>query len=199
MKVLLVATADKHDQLVKELSADFELEQVTSPDDAYQFLAREDAAALVIHLDLGEEPALDVISRVKKFEPERIPGIVVVARKPDNRCIIEVIRTGAYDILDEESMKSRDLPHAVRNAAYFAQSSAWLVKRRAARLQEVLVIGSGDGVEAIVILLQASGISVRQAARMPGPGDQKLVPRAIIVDLSAVGDGEALVKLLGAG
>lgn len=94
-------------------------------------------------------------------------------------------------------MEPREIPHALRNAAFCAQANARLrTGRGAPHSREVLVIGEGDGVEAIVLLLEASGIGVRHLARMPGPGDATLNPHAIVVDIAAAGDGEALLRLL---
>lgn len=199
MKVLLVAGAEKHESLAGQLSGDFELTGVPDAGKALAFLAQQDVDAVVIHLDIGEEQALDVICGVKKRPPDRAPGIVVIGRELDLRAAIEVVRTGAYDFLLEGSLKPRELPHALRNAAYNAKSAAWLSAKRAARSKEVLVVGAGDAAEAVVLLLEASGFAVQHARQVPQAGEAKNPPRAIVVDLAAVGDGEALLKLLTAG
>jgi hypothetical protein len=49
-----------------------------------------------------------------------------------------------------------------------------------------------------VLLLEASGISVRHLTQLPDAGDATMNPRAIVVDVAAAGDGEALLRLLKA-
>jgi hypothetical protein len=49
-----------------------------------------------------------------------------------------------------------------------------------------------------VLLLEASGIGVHHLAQLPEAGDETKNPRAIIVDVAAASDGEALLRLLRA-
>lgn len=197
MKLLIVSSAAKHEALRSELSGDFELDWSDSVPAALERLAPEPPDAVLAHLELGETPVLDLLCELRRRPAERMPGVVVLAADIDHRGLVEVVRTGAYDVLLEGTLQPRELVHAVRNAAYFAQSAASLAKRREAKSREVLVVGEGDGVEAIVMLLEAAGLSVRHALRLPQAGPP-VAPRAILVDLSRAGDGEALLRLLAA-
>jgi hypothetical protein len=118
---------------------------------------------------------------------------VLVAREIDTRSVVEVMRAGAIDVLLESSLQPREIPHALRNAVFCAQLNS---KRKLPPSQDVLVVGAGDTVEAIVLLLEASGLTVRHLTQLPRVSDAKVPPRAIVVDLAAAGDGEALLRLL---
>jgi DNA-binding NarL/FixJ family response regulator len=196
MKLLLVAAGEKRPALEALLGTDFKLTFAADGPAALEALAAGGIEAVLVHLGLGEEPVLDLIVHARKRAPEEIPGVVVLAREADRRCIIELVRTGAYDVILEESMKPRELPHAVRNAAFDARSAAWLDRRQKERAKEVMVVGTGDAVDAIVLLLESAGLAVRQLERLPGPGEMKSLPRTLIVDLAKAGDGDALLKLL---
>jgi len=160
-------------------------------------MAERDFDGLLLHFDIGSGPALDLIGQLKPGANGRLPGIVVVAREIATPSVVDLMRAGAIDVLLEASMKPREIPHALRNAAFCAQASARLHSRRSAPAStHVLVVGAGDAVEAIVLMLEASGLDVRHETRMPDPGGGKDSPRAIVVDLSVAGDGEALLRLL---
>jgi DNA-binding NarL/FixJ family response regulator len=196
---LLVAAPDARRALLeRELGADFAITWAATSEDALRLVQELAVEAVVIHLDLGEETALDAICRAKKLPPDRVPGVVVIAADVGRRALIELVRTGAYDVVVESAMKPRELPHAVRNASFDAKSAAWLEKRRAERAGEVVVVGAGDAAESLALLLEASGLTVRQCARLPQAAELKAAPKAVIVDLGAVGDAESLVRLLTA-
>jgi DNA-binding response OmpR family regulator len=196
MNLLVAAPEARRAQLERELAAEFAITWAATSAEAGRLIEELPVEAIVVHLDLGEEAALDAICRARKLPPDRMPGVVVVASDVGRRSLIELVRTGAYDVLVESAMKPRELPHAVRNASFDAKSAAWLEKRRAERAAEVVVVGAGDAAESLALLLESSGFTVRQCARMPGAGELKAAPRAVIVDFAAVGDGEALVRLL---
>jgi hypothetical protein len=61
----------------------------------------------------------------------------------------------------------------------------------------VLVVGAGDRVDAVVMLLQAAGVQVRKVSR-PSEGKAGQAPRTLLVDLASVTDPEQLVTLLKA-
>ncbi|MGH8249228.1 MAG: hypothetical protein ACREVI_00800 [Steroidobacteraceae bacterium] len=197
--MLLVAGEDKQRLLAEGLVEDFDVGRAGGVDEALEILARKDYDALLLHLDAGETSALELLGQLKRRAAVRMPAVVAVAREPDIRTVIAVVRAGAFDFLAEDSIKPRELSHLLRNAAFSAQSAARLGERRAPASQEVMVVGCGDGVEALVLLLQSSGHSVRHVPRMNQAGGTRPRPRAIVVDLAAVGDGEELLKLLASG
>ena len=197
MRVLIVAGADRQAALADAIGEDFQSERAADVQAALGLLANNDFDGLLLHFDIGAAAALELLGRLKRGKNGRLPGIVVVAREIDTRSVVEVMRAGAIDILVEASMEPREIPHALRNAAFCAQADARLrAGRSVPQSREVLVIGEGDGVEAIVLLLEASGIGVRHLTRLPDPGDKTLNPHAIVVDIAAAGDGEALLRLL---
>lgn len=197
MRVLIVAGADRQAPLADAIAADFQCERAADVQAALGLLANNDFDGLLLHFDIGAAESLELLGRLKRGANGRLPGIVVVAREIDTRSVVDMMRAGAVDVLVEGSMEPREIPHALRNAAFCAQANARLrTGRGAPRSREVLVIGEGDGVEAIVLLLEASGIDIRHLTRMPEPGDATLNPHAIVVDIAAAGDGEALLRLL---
>jgi DNA-binding response OmpR family regulator len=197
MKLLIVAPDDKWRELADSLAAEFEIACAADP--AHALLSAQERApdAALVHLDLGVSVALDLICELRRGA-ERAPGIVVVGREFDRRATVELVRTGAYDVVPERPLHARELAHALRNAAYHARSAASLERRREARSKEVLVVGEGEGARSIVALLQAAGFSVRQSPHAPQAAG-KPGPRAIVVDLATFRDSEALIRLLGAG
>ena len=197
MRVLIVAGVDRQAPLADAIAADFQFERAVDVQAALGLLANTDFDGLLLHFDIGAAAALELLGRLKRGTNGRLPGIVVVAREIDTRSVVDIMRAGAIDVLVEGSMEPREIPHALRNAAFCAQANARLRTGRAApKSREVLVIGEGDGVEAIVLLLEASGIGVRHLAKLPEAGDATKNPRAIVVDIAAAGDGEALLRLL---
>lgn len=197
MRVLIVAAADRQSALADAIAEDFQSERAADVQAALGLLANHDFDGLLLHFDIGAAAALELLGRLKRDPKGRLPGIVVVAREIDTKSVVDVMRAGAVDVLVEDSMEPREIPHALRNAAFCAQAEARLRSARSApKSREVLVVGEGDGVEAIVLLLEASGISVSHLAQLPKPGDPTLNPQAIVVDLAAAGDGEALLRLL---
>jgi DNA-binding NtrC family response regulator len=199
VKVLIVAGADRQAPLADAIAADFQCERAADIQAALELLANNDFDGLLLHFDIGAAAALELLGGLKRGTNGRLPGIVVVAREIDTRSVVDIMRAGAVDVLVEGTMEPREIPHALRNAAFCEQANARLrTGRRAPRSPEVLVIGEGDGVEAIVLLLEASGIGVRHLAQLPGAGDATMNPRAIVVDVAAAGDGEALLRLLKA-
>ncbi|HUG03342.1 MAG TPA: hypothetical protein VML92_02810 [Steroidobacteraceae bacterium] len=199
MKVLIVAGADRQAPLADAIAADFQFERAADVQAALGLLGNNDFDGLLLHFDIGAAAALELLGRLKRGTDGRLPGIVVVAREIDTRSVVDIMRAGAIDVLVEGSMEPREIPHALRNAAFCAQANARLrTGRGGPKSREVLVIGEGDGVEAIVLLLEASGTSVRHLARMPDAWDATMNPRAIVVDVAAAGDGEALLRLLNA-
>jgi DNA-binding NtrC family response regulator len=200
MKLLLFAGPASRPLLERHLAADFALEWVEDPARAVELLGREAVEGVVIHLDVGEEQALDVVSHCRRLAPERAPGLIAVARSPALRTVIELMRTGAYDVLVEEELKPRELPHAVRNAVYFAKSAAWLAtKKRAQAAGEVWVVGGGDAGEAAAMLLGADGTAVRRFATLEDALAAGGAARAVLLDLSAAADGAALARLIRPG
>ncbi len=196
MKVLIVAGSDKLAQLADAITAEFEFERAIDVPGALELLANDDFDGLLVHLDIGAAAALNLFGQLKRGAKGQVPGIVVVAREVDTRSVVNLMRAGALDVLVEGSMEPREIPHALRNAAFCAQASARLSSNRSAPpSQEVLVVGTGDCAEAIVLLLAASGISVRHVAELSHVGGQS-IPRAIVLDLAAAGDGETLLRLL---
>ncbi|MDP9200119.1 MAG: hypothetical protein M3O07_13015 [Pseudomonadota bacterium] len=197
MKVLIVAGADRQAALADAIAEDFQSERAADVQAALRLLADNEFDGLLLHFDIGAVAALELLSRLKRGTNGRLPGIVVVAREIDTRSVVDVMRAGAVDVLVEDSMQPREIPHALRNAAFCAQAEARLRSTRGApKSREVLVIGEGDGVEAIVLLLEASGIGVRHLVRLPDPGAATSNPHAILVDIAAAGDGDALLRLL---
>lgn len=198
MKVLIVAGADRQATLADAIGDDFQSERAADVPAALGLLADNEFDGLLLHFDIGAVAALELLSRLKRGANGRLPGIVVVAREIDTRSVVDVMRAGANDVLIEgSSLEPREIPHALRNAAFCAQAEARLRSRRGApKSREVLVVGEGDGVEAIVLLLEASGMDVRHLTRLPDPGDATSNPHAIVVDIAAAGDGEALLRLL---
>jgi DNA-binding response OmpR family regulator len=197
VKVLIVAGADRQAPLAEAIAADFQFERAADVPAALGLLANNEFDGLLLHFDIGGAEALELLGRLKRNAIGRLPGIVVVAREIDTRSVVDIMRAGAVDVLVEGAMEPREIPHALRNAAFCAQANARLrTGRGAPQSREVLVIGEGDGVEAIVLLLEASGISVRHLAQLPEAGDATENPRAIVVDVAAAGDGEALLRLL---
>ncbi|MEX2150488.1 MAG: hypothetical protein WD793_09725 [Steroidobacteraceae bacterium] len=197
MRVLIVADADRQAPLADAIAADFECERAADVEAAIGLLANNDLDGLLLHFDIGAAAALELLGRLKSGSKGRLPGIVVVAREIDTQSVVNLMRAGAVDVLVEGSLEPREIPHALRNAAFCAQASARLrAGRGAPQSREVLVIGDGDGVEAIVLLLEASGIGVRHLTQLPAAGDATMNPRAIVVDVAAAGDGEALLRLL---
>jgi DNA-binding response OmpR family regulator len=195
--VLIVADADCQAALADAIAGDFESERAVDTRAALALLANNEFDGLLLHFDIGAAAALELLSRLKRGTNGRLPGIVVVAREIDTKSVVDVMRAGAVDVLIEDSMEPREIPHALRNAAFCAQAEGRLRSARSApKSREVLVIGEGDGVESVVLLLEASGIAVRHLARMPESGDATSSPHAIVVDLAAAGDGEALLRLL---
>jgi DNA-binding NtrC family response regulator len=199
VKVLIVAGADRQSPLADAIAADFQCEPAADVQAAFGLLGKNDFDGLLLHFDIGAAAALELLGGLKRGTNGRLPGIVVVAREIDTRSVVDIMRAGAVDVLVEGSMEPREIPHALRNAVFCAQANARLrTGRGAPKSREVLVIGEGDGVEAIVLLLEASGISVRHLAQLPDAGDATMNPRAIVVDVAAAGDGEALLRLLKA-
>jgi DNA-binding response OmpR family regulator len=197
VKVLIVADPGRLASLADAIAADFQCERADDVQAALGLLANDDFDGLLLHFDIGAAAALELLGRLKSRASGRLPGIVVVAREIDTRSVVDFMRAGAADVLVEGSMESREIPHALRNAAFCAQANARLrTARGKPESREVLVIGEGDGVEAIVLLLEASGIGVRQVAQLQEAGDAPMKARAIVVDLAAAGDGEALLRLL---
>jgi DNA-binding response OmpR family regulator len=195
--VLIVADPDRQASLADAIAADFQCERVDDVQAALGLLANNDFDGLLLHFDIGAAAALELLGRLKRGASGRLPGIVVVAREIDTRSVVDIMRAGAVDVLVEGSLEPREIPHALRNAAFCAQANARLrTARGKPESREVLVIGEGDGVEAIVLLLEASGIVVRHLEQMPAAGDAPMNPRAIVVDVAAAGDGEALLRLL---
>ena len=200
MNVLLVAGADRQALLEDAIRDDFEYEKAVDVTSALKSMAERDFDGLLLHFDIGSGPALELLGQLKRGANGQLPGIVVIAREIDTPSVVELMRAGAVDVLLETSMKPREIPHALRNAAFCAQASARLYNRRSAPTsKQVLVVGSGDAVEAIVLMLEASGLEVRHETRTPEPRGGKDAPRAIVVDLSVAGDGEALLRLLKPG
>ena len=199
MRVLIVAGVDRQAPLAEAIAADFQFEHAVDGQAALGLLANNDFDGLLLHFDIGAAAALELLGGLKRGANGRLPGIVVVAREIDTRSVVDIMRAGAVDVLVEGSMEPREIPHALRNAVFCAQANARLrTGRGAPKSREVLVIGEGDGVEAIVLLLEATGISVRHVAQIPEAGDLTMKPRAIVVDVAAAGDGEALLRLLKA-
>jgi hypothetical protein len=201
VNVLLVAREGEAAVVAAELAGDFALERTADAAGALAMLGRRPAEAVVLHFGIGEEAALDVISGCKRLPAGTAPGIVVVAASVAHRALVELVRTGAYDVLIEGALEPRELPHAVRNAAYYAKTAAWLAKRKAPppSPQEVWLIGTGDQADAAAMLLEASGLAVRQFARAADAAAAPPPAGVLVVDLAALGDGEALLRLLGRG
>jgi hypothetical protein len=202
VNVLLVAREGEGAGVEAELAGDFTLARAADAAGALAMLGREPAEAVVLHFGIGEEAALDVISGCKRLPAgAAAPGVVVVAASIAHRALVELVRTGAYDVLVEGALEPRELPHAVRNAAYYAKTSAWLAKRKPPKTapQEVWLIGSGDSAYAAAMLLEASGVAVRQFARAADAAATRPPSSVLVVDLAALGDGEALLRLLGRG
>lgn len=189
MKLLIVADPAVSGRLANALAADFEIVQVADTASALALSERQPFDAVLLHFDLGEGPALDLICVLKRRVPEHLPGVVVLAREIERRAIVELVRTGAYDVLVEAALHSRELAHALRNAATCARSAALLDRRRWVRSKEVLVVGDGAGAESIARLLEAAGFSVRRANHLP-PEDASVGPRAIVVDLATGKKGQ---------
>lgn len=197
MRVLIVADADRQASLADAIAGDFQCERAADVQAALGLLDNAEFDGLLLHFDIGATAALELLGRLRRGASGRLPGIVVVARQIDTRSVVDVMRAGAVDVLVEGSMEPREIPHALRNAAFCAQANARLrAGRGAPKSREVLVIGEGDGVEAILLLLEASGLRVRHIAQLPEAGDATTNPRAIVVDIAAAGDGEALLRLL---
>lgn len=194
--MLLVATEERQRLLAEGLADGFEVERSTDIRTALEFLARCDVDALLLHLDLGQADVIALLGQLERRTIGRVPGVIVVARELDTRTVVAVVRAGAFDVVLEGSMQPRELAHLVRNAAFSAQATAQLGTSRAHEPKQVVVVGSGDGVEAIVLLLEASGLCVRHVTRVSQAGGAANHARTIVVDLSVVGSGEELVRLL---
>lgn len=187
MKLLVVGDPAVPGELANGLVGSFEVARAADTLAAVALSGRDAFDAVLVHLDLGEAPALDLICALKRLPPERLPGVVVLARQIERRAIVELVRTGAYDVLVEAALHPHELAHALRNAATYARSAALLDRLRRARSKEVLVVGEGAGADSIATLLRSAGYSVQQADHLP-QDDVKLGPHAVVVDLAAVRD-----------
>lgn len=145
MRLLIVAGVEQQGGLASALGEDFEVARASDVAEALALSDRQPFDAALVHFDLGETSALDLICGLKRRLPERLPGIVVLAREIERRAVVELVRTGAYDVLVEAGLNAHELAHALRNAASHARSAASLDRRREARSKEMLVIGDGDG------------------------------------------------------
>lgn len=187
MKLLIVAGPAAQRELENALAGDFETAGVADSRAAIALSRRQAFDAVLVQFDLGEASALDLICDLKRLPRERVPGIIVLAREIGRREIVELVRTGAYDVLLEAALHPRELAHALRNAATFARSAALLERRRAERSREVLVVGEGAGADSIATLLRAAGFSVRQAGKQPAE-QAEAGTRVVVVELAAMRD-----------
>lgn len=123
MKLLLVASTNDLPALAAQFAGEFEIESVTDAPAALAILARQQVDALVVHLGIGESPALDVLYGARKQTPDRPPGMVVVADAFELRTVVEVMRAGAYDVQLAASLTPGMLAHSIRNAMLLTQLS----------------------------------------------------------------------------
>ena len=121
MKLLLLARAGDLQALAAEFNSDFEIENATDAPAALSMLARRQHDALVVHLGIGADPALDVLHGARKQAPDRPPGMVVVAESVELHLVVEVMRAGAYDVLLTAALQQGQLAHSVRNATLLTQ------------------------------------------------------------------------------
>jgi DNA-binding NarL/FixJ family response regulator len=129
VKLLIVADDARQRELEDTLTEGFSSERSAAIEVALARAAQEPFDAALVHLDLGEDRVLDFICGLRRLGGERAPGVVVLARALDRRAIVELVRTGAFDVLLESEVQPRELAHALRNAAYFARSA----RRRASK------------------------------------------------------------------
>ena len=123
VKLLLVAGANDLPALEAQLAGAFETESTTNAAAALAILGRQPFDALVVHLGIGESPALDVLYGARKQSPDRPPGMVVVADAFELRTVVEVMRAGTYDVQLAASLTPGILAHSVRNATLLTQLS----------------------------------------------------------------------------
>lgn len=123
MKLLLVAQASDLPVLAGQFAGDFEQESATDASAALAMLARRPVDALVVHLGIGENPALDLLYGARKQSPDRAPGMVVVADACELATAVAVMRAGAYDVQLAGSLAPGKLAHSVRNATLATQLS----------------------------------------------------------------------------
>ena len=123
MKLLLVAQASDLPALAAHFTGEFEQESATDAPTALAILARRQVDALVVHLGIGENPALDVLYGARKQSPDRAPGMVVVAQACELGTAVAVMRAGAYDVQLAETLTPGKLAHSLRNATLATQLS----------------------------------------------------------------------------
>lgn len=121
VKLLLVARAADLPALAAQFAGEFETESATDAPAALALVARRQVDALVVHLGIGEGPALDVLYGARKQSPERPPGMVVVAETFELRTVVEVMRAGAYDVQLAGELPPGKLAHSLRNATLLTQ------------------------------------------------------------------------------
>lgn len=123
MKLLLVARATDLPALAAHFAGEFEHESASDAPAALAIVARRQVDAIVVHLGIGEEPALDVLYGTRKQSPDRAPGMVVVADVCELGTAVAVMRAGAYDVQLAATLAPGKLAHAVRNATLATQLS----------------------------------------------------------------------------
>ena len=123
VKLLLVAGASDLPALEAQFTGEFETESATDAPAALAILSRKQFDALVVHLGIGESPALDVLYGARKQFPDRPPGMVVVAETFELRTVVEMMRAGAYDVQLVAALFPGKLAHSVRNATLLTQLS----------------------------------------------------------------------------
>ena len=126
MKLLLVARSSDLPALALHFTGEFEQESASDAPAALAILARRQVDALVVHLGIGTDPALDVLYGARKQSPERPPGMVVVADACDMNTVVAVMRAGAYDVQLAAELAPGKLAHSLRNATLATQ----LTRRR---------------------------------------------------------------------
>lgn len=129
MRFLAVAGVEPRTRLAALLDG-AEVDWAGDATEACERLGQRDFDVVLLHHEIGEEAILDLLCEVRRRPPERVAGVLVVARAIGHRALVEIVRTGAYDVLLEESLAAGELIHAARNAAYYVRSGAALARRR---------------------------------------------------------------------
>jgi len=198
MKLLVAAATGYYGSITREIGDEFEILHAAGIEDAWQRLATGEIEALLVHRELGDAAVLQMLARLRTRDPSCWTAVLVVSSELELRFVIEVMRAGAYDVLLDAPINRRELVHGIRNAAVYAQAAQRLARSAAARSREVIVVGTGDAVEAIVLLLEATGRSVRHCPSLADASTLGAAGGTLLIDLASLGSGEDLLKLLQA-
>ncbi|MFL5353862.1 ATP-binding protein [Archangium sp.] len=103
--------------LEKDTETQWEVEQVSSAEEALERLARApppDALVLDFHL-----PGMDGVTLLRTLRErcgERMPAVVVYTGRGSERVAVEAMKSGAHDYLLKEALSPERLRHSLRNA-----------------------------------------------------------------------------------